>query len=125
MALTKVQIFNLALSRVGTKSSVSDVDENSAEAARLRAIYDHVRDAVLADHPWPFATVYEALAETGTTDSAWIYQYRYPSDCLNFLGILPQSYITDSTEGFIYDPTNTLFTDSRYREPPRIPFAIG
>lgn len=126
MALARLGIYNLALSRVGTRSSISDVDENSEEAARIRAVYDHVRDTVLADHEWSFATIYKALAITGDTDSLWTYQYAYPQDCLNFIAILPQSWLADTDSvGAIFDVTNAHLYDTRYREIPSIPFEVG
>jgi hypothetical protein len=125
MALSKLGIYNLALSRVGTRSSVSDVDENSEEAARIRAVYSHVRDMVLADHEWGFATIYKALAESGETDSLWIYQYRYPADCLNFIAVQTQSWLSGvDADGAIFDYSSSMMS-ARYREVPSVPFEIG
>lgn len=95
MSLTKLQIFNLALARIGHKAAVSDPSEASFEAERIRAVYDHARDAVLRDHSWSFATIYTALSLSGETQSIWEYQYRYPAICLNFIEIKRASVDAD------------------------------
>lgn len=58
---TKLGIFNLALARLGS-DPVGAVDEDSNAALALSAVYDAIRDIVLADHPWNCAVRRAVLA---------------------------------------------------------------
>lgn len=99
MAASEVEIYNLALNAVGARNNVSAPDEISVEAETCHLWYALVRDQVLASAPWPEATKFDYLAQTGeVTDVAWAsgdprpgysYMYELPSDCLR-----PQ-YLTD------------------------------
>jgi len=87
---SKVDIVNLALGHLGIDKPVANLTtESSEEAITARLYYDHARDAVLRDFPWPFSTKFATLAlvaEEPTTE--WGYSYRYPSDCLSIHRIL-------------------------------------
>lgn len=84
-----VSIFNMALSHVGVGAEVQSTTEDTTEAAACRRFFDQCRDELLAEFPWPFATVTTqvALVESDPT-SEWAYAYRYPSDCLCIQRIL-------------------------------------
>jgi hypothetical protein len=88
---SKVAIYNMALSRLGTRARVADPDEESVEAENLSVWFDAARDATLRAHDWNFARRYLVLAENGgvTPPSVWAYAYSWPNDCLRFRGILP------------------------------------
>lgn len=80
---TDVDICNLALLRIGTRSSIGSLSEGSVEANACARLYPLVRDTLLAEHPWSFAakrTTLALLGEGGLTP--WTYRYAYPSDCL-------------------------------------------
>jgi len=96
MATTAVSICNIALSRIGVSKVIEDLEEDSTEADVCETHYDAVRDAVLADFPWPFATRYATLALDEAADDQewapeWGYSYRYPTDCLRVLRIVAAS----------------------------------
>ncbi len=80
---SRVQIWNIALARVGVKQFVVGVDENSDEAAVMKLNHDVAVEKVLSDFPWPFATAYATLGliEENPNDD-WLYSYRYPYDCV-------------------------------------------
>jgi hypothetical protein len=80
--MSAVQICNLALSSLGSKSTISSLEENSIEARVCKLHYDISRDKVLEDYEWRFASKDVALAVIGTAPCDWLYQYAYPSDCL-------------------------------------------
>lgn len=87
MALTDVQICNLALGHIGHTKFISALTDRTNEAQVLNTFYEPARDVVLEDYPWPFATKYETLGlVTDFTDETdphdWDYAYRYPSDCV-------------------------------------------
>lgn len=89
MATSAVAICNLALSRIGISAAIVALSENSQEAISCNALYEQVRDEVLRDFPWPFATKFVALGlvtDAGEDDvpwgDDWAYAYRFPSDCI-------------------------------------------
>lgn len=76
------EIANLALVSLG-ESPISDIDENSAAAVKLRAVRDMVRDEVLRSHPWNCATKRVQLAAMAAAP-AWGFtaQFDLPADYL-------------------------------------------
>lgn len=91
-SISKTQIANMALSHVGDRHNVNDIDtEVSTEADEVRLWYDYSRQQALQEHNWNFArarvqlTTHEAaIPDTSNTPMAgvWAYRYVYPSDCL-------------------------------------------
>jgi len=110
MAVSKVQICNLALSNIHfTDTTISNFDTDTGKAAsQCRIRYDVVRRFVLADHHWNFAGKRIALADIQNPPATWGYRYDYPSDCLQFRAIqkisknavpLPYQVEDDGTDG--------------------------
>jgi len=90
---SEVQVYNLALNAVGTRSNISSPTEQSREAEVCNLWYSPVRDQILSAAPWPEATkiAYPALLAEADDEAAWLeteprlgYQYVYamPSDAL-------------------------------------------
>ena len=77
-----VDICNLALLHLGTRSTVSSLSEGSAEANACALVYPVTRDLLLTQHKWGFATRRAALADLGNPPDDWAYRYAYPTDCL-------------------------------------------
>lgn len=97
-----VNIYNQALIAIGTRSTISSVNEPSIEAKTLTAVYDTVRRTGLRGAPWNFASKFvnpallKALPGTPENPAAptlpgwqpayppppWLYTYVYPPDCL-------------------------------------------
>jgi hypothetical protein len=77
-----VDICNLALLHLGTRSSISSLTEGSAEANACALVYPVTRDLLLTQHKWGFATRRTALADLGSPPDEWAYRYAYPTDCL-------------------------------------------
>ena len=87
--LSDVAIYNLALGRIGVAQRVvalSPVPDQTPAGIIGANIYPAMRDAVLTDFPWKFASTYAQLVQlnpVGTPPNAeWAYSYRYPSNCL-------------------------------------------
>lgn len=75
-------IGNMALSRLGTRATITDLTENSTEARQINLWYATVRDELLSLVDWNFNRVTQALAASGTPPARWSASYAYPSDCL-------------------------------------------
>src|SRR5512139_3149699 len=83
MALTRIQICNLALKRLRNGRTITSLSEQTAEGRACNDVYDYCRQTVLSDRSWPFAVrdTTLALVEEDPNDE-WYYSYRVPSDCL-------------------------------------------
>lgn len=86
-----VDIYNLAISHVGTGSEISSTTEKTEEARACNRFYDLARKQVLVDHDWNFATKEATLNLISTnTEGDWGYTYQKPSDCLKVRYLLPE-----------------------------------
>lgn len=89
MSSSLVQIYNLALMRVGHSEFISDPNEASNAGNLCRMVYDQCRDQVLRDFPWRFAKKRIALAlNTSTPPAEWSYEYTKPADCLRVRNLI-------------------------------------
>lgn len=91
-----IEICNRALSNIGNNRSINSLEEASKEAGQCSLYYESIRDAVLADFDWNFATKNIALADTNNPPQDWDYAYTYPTDCLRIIEIpLPRRTVSD------------------------------
>jgi hypothetical protein len=82
MARSKIDIFNLALAKIGS-IAISDPDGAAKGAEYCTIFYDEIRQEVLREHPWNFATKRIAFAEAAAEpDFGYDYAYSLPADCL-------------------------------------------
>lgn len=80
----KVDIFNMALGFVGTRT-VASGEERTPEAIQCNLYWDRARRAALRDYPWSFATRRVELARKPLPDvyaGVWRYAYALPDGCL-------------------------------------------
>lgn len=97
MAVSKVQIANRALQKLGA-SRIASLTENSPNARSMNAAFDLVRDAELRRYHWQFATRRATIA-ADATDTSWGDWNRYT---------LPNDYIA-----LILDDESDQATDWR------------
>jgi hypothetical protein len=84
---SKVQICNLALSKIGA-SNIIALDNETKEGRQCSYLFDLMRDAVLTSYPWNFALKRAELAQLSEVpDFEFYYQYQLPSDCLRVVDI--------------------------------------
>ncbi len=95
---TKEQVVNLALTRLGVRTVTADELTTLAvePARRVAAIWDMIRQAVLRDHDWGFASRNVALALDSTVTPGWTYTYRYPADCMCARALMDELQSTQS-----------------------------
>jgi hypothetical protein len=70
---SKVSICNSALIKLGA-NTITSLTEDSEEARKCNAIFEHVLDTLLQMHPWNFATYRATLAQLSETPE---YRYQY------------------------------------------------
>ncbi len=85
MTLSSVQICNMALSHIGARAKIENIEtEQSTEAFQCRLWYDYSRRQSLEMHDWGFARKRAALIEHSEDPPMnWGYRYVYPADCLS------------------------------------------
>lgn len=114
-----VDICNLALSRIGVRDFIEDLDEDSTEATLCKVAYGPCRDELLELFGWPFATKRTTPAAlAGVTRSGWSYAYALPDDCVAVRYLWsgtrnprPDQTIPFDTEGGGAGDTRILLTD--------------
>jgi hypothetical protein len=107
-----VDVCNNALANIGTRSSISVLTEDSAEARACNLQFYTVLETLLRSAPWNFARKFVTMSllkalpgtpenQTTPVDSLWhttyppppwFYSYAYPSDCVLARYVLPQIY---------------------------------
>lgn len=74
---SRVEVSNMALSKLGEDDQLLDPKDNSKPARSIAAVWDAVRDAVLRKHFWNFAMTRASLSALSTAP-AWGYRYQFP-----------------------------------------------
>lgn len=124
MAESVVSICNKALDHARSSEVITSIDERTKEARACKKWYEHARDTVLEDFPWPFATSFVDLAlveEEPNTD--WQFSYRYPQNCARVRKILnPAGRLH---VGQVLDTVFPLVLPAMGADPARIPFTLG
>ncbi len=90
MAASVVEIFNLALSNIGSTQQVVSTADTSKGAVQCGLWWPKARDLVLRAGPWPFAintVVLQPIATALYQPVDYAYAYAYPDDCLKALEI--------------------------------------
>lgn len=106
---SETDVANLALSLLGTRSTIASLTEQSNEAVSAAKWIDSCRQSILRLAPWNSATAFDNLAlicampgtpenpsaqvqtwQRGIPVPPWAYEYAYPSNCLRPLWIVPQ-----------------------------------
>lgn len=88
-----VNVFQLALDAVGTRSNISAVSEESREAETCRRWYDTVRDSVFRASFWPALRKTARLALLAERDRSVDWTTLAPDPHWNFVYSLPSDYV--------------------------------
>jgi len=90
MAISKIQICNLALASLG-EDSIRSFDENNKRARLCDIFYNITRDYLLSKFDWPFARTFtylnEVIVEHDVPEGMRVFQL--PNDCENPRDISP------------------------------------
>lgn len=119
MIVSKVKICNLALSHIGARNRIEDIDESSSEAEACNMWYDLALETSLEKYDWAFARKRVTLTPSSfdPPEGVWSYAYQWPVDC-----VAPRrlEYPGQSSRGgYIYDNRSII------NEPDAVPFDIG
>lgn len=88
---TKVSICNMALSLLGSKSTIQNIDDDTSTEARVcKTHYDQALETCLSYADWSFATKTATSAlMSADPPGDWAYAYAYPADCIRLTEIIP------------------------------------
>jgi hypothetical protein len=116
---SEVEICNRALSKIGTRSTIASLTEDSQEAHQCNILYTPTRDETLGMAFWNFGRkttnlgLVKSAPGTPTNPSPagwngtwsddfpappWLYEYTYPSDCIQMRyigGQLTSAFVGD------------------------------
>lgn len=109
---TKSEICNMALSRLGDKSTVNDIDNPTTQAEKAFLLwYDTTRRSALERMMPSFARVREVWAKSNFTPAfGYAYAYDYRQDCVRVLGI---GNLDEPDNDYVVEG-NYIFTNSDY-----------
>lgn len=85
--MNTIDICNIAMALVGVDRGIESLDDDSPEARYCKVLFPQIRQNLLRDHPWRWASRRVALATLTETITAWDYAYAYPSECLKVLAV--------------------------------------
>lgn len=113
---TRTEIANLALSMLGSKATIQDIDDdNSVEARQARLHYDQALKRVLAASAWTFSTTWATSAlHASDPPGDWTYMYAMPADALKILGVVDTAGRVRAPVPFtraMYNGQQVLLTD--------------
>lgn len=83
MAISDIQICNMALAKIGSESFITSFDDGTKAARHCSIFYEPVRDSLIRSHLWRFARKQYQLAplvERPLFDGG--YYFQIPTDCL-------------------------------------------
>lgn len=110
---TAAEVVNTALSFIGSKSFILDLNEESLEAVVGKLHYEPTFREVLGERWWNFAEAEAVLARLTVTGSGYSYAYALPSD------VLP------GKTRYVYSGAREGLTPSKNRVPFAIRFIAG
>lgn len=130
--LDSTSICNMALSAIGARSRIADIEEQSAEAAECNLHYAQTLNELLRLFPWNWARREEALAvlkaRRGTPENSdgtlpepprpWAYSYARPTDCVRARFIVPLDQDGDVSVGGVPLTTGGETISADGRTPP-------
>jgi|GEM_PF-1755452 hypothetical protein len=148
MALSQVDVCNLALSRIGGHgiSQITSLGEASTEARQCAVKFPYVLASALRAYPWHFATKEIVLALLGCGAAEHflendifyrnLHYYQYPEECMRILALNPAAgkkgnhfapaydytveRISDGTKAIVTPCPQAVLTCTSYSEDPSI-----
>jgi len=96
---TQIDICNMALSRLGTQSTITSLTDGSTEANACNTFYTVTLNAVLANpqseaypnYSWQWARRIAALTTASSTNPRWTYECALPADCVDVCELVDNS----------------------------------
>lgn len=87
-----LEVAREALAQIGTRSTITSLDDGSAEATYINLLYRPILDFLLADGDYDFAMFQQAATPTGTPQLPWTYMYDYPVSAIRIRQLIPEDF---------------------------------
>lgn len=113
---SEIDICNMALSHI-RGGSIGSFTERSVQAIQCNLFYKTVRDSVLEDAPWGFATRIRGLSQLDPDSFDvfnWAFVYQYPSDCVRINRLILNYEQVNSSSSFV---SNRFYEFENYPAP--------
>lgn len=139
---TNVDVANLALQKLGTRTTITTLAEQSNEATQINLCLEKRRDQLLRMAPWNCGFNFNSLtyitSQPGTPENSastatvwskglpppqWLYEYQYPVDCLDCVFVMP-GLTTGLVQGIPIFP-GTIGVSSQLYGGPAAKFRVG
>lgn len=90
---TKIEIVNIALTRIGCRT-LSSLSQENETARSVNKVWDRLVDKVLAAGEWKFATKQAVLAVLSDEEViGWEYVYAKPANCLHVQRVFSENTV--------------------------------
>jgi hypothetical protein len=85
-----VDLCNLALLRIGTRSTITSLTDGSAEANACNLLYPQFLNRIFADYDWKFARRRESLTLSSqpSTRPEWVCEFPITADCVRVRSVM-------------------------------------
>lgn len=89
---TNVDLVNRSLAEIGTRSQITSMTDGSQEALYANLLYNGLRDFLLREGDYEFASTPIQPTAIATPSAPWLYAYAYPADCVRVKQLIPTGY---------------------------------
>lgn len=111
---TQLDLVKRALAQIGTRTTITSLAGTEPEAVYANLLYTPLRDFLLREGDYDFATDIADAVSAGTPPAPWSYSYEYPADAIRIRQLFPVTYNPldpKPIEFLIHDSTNKqIFT---------------
>lgn len=111
--ISVTSICNLALGNLRS-SSINNIDDPSIQAQQCKLRYPLIKDSLLRDYMWNFASKIAPLALLDKEVPSWGYVYAYPNNCLKIDTVFNSSAVSKPTPFEIINLDNERVIVSDY-----------
>jgi hypothetical protein len=89
---TNIDLTNRSLAQIGTRSQITSMTDGSQEALYANILYAPLRDFLLREGDYEFASTPILPVVVPTPLPPWLYGYQYPADCVRVKQLIPVDY---------------------------------
>ncbi len=114
--MSPLDLTKRALAEIGTRSTITAMNDGSTEANYATLLYAPLRDFLLREGDYDFALKQAAAVAVSVQVIPWTNSYSYPSDAIRIRQLIPASYNAldpRPVEWNIYNAANTRYIVTR------------
>jgi len=89
---TNIDLTNRALAEIGTRSQITSMTDGSQEALYANLLYPGLRDFLLREGDYEFASTPVVPTALATPLVPWLFAYQYPTDCVRVKQLIPTGF---------------------------------